>query len=141
MVQHVYLQTVVSVSQLHKFQLSMLIQYKADMIISSKVTWRDPFKHKLFYVPRKSKIIAITRHSGAGTAYTSGTPEVTPVFSGVRVIRSLVLCVCFVDCCLSFCPFSFGHCVVLFFFYLRILITPLVSSNSSYHMMLSEEMV
>jgi hypothetical protein len=25
-----------------------------------------------------------------------------PVFSGVRVTRSLVLCVCFVDCCLSF---------------------------------------
>ena len=33
-------------------------------------------------------------------------------FSGVRVTRSLVLCVCFVDRCLSFCPFSFGHCVV-----------------------------
>jgi hypothetical protein len=35
-----------------------------------------------------------------------------PVFSGVRVTRALVLCVCFVDRCLSFCPFSFGHCVV-----------------------------
>jgi hypothetical protein len=34
------------------------------------------------------------------------------VFSGVRVTRSLLLCVCFVDRCLSFCPFSFGHCVV-----------------------------
>jgi hypothetical protein len=34
-----------------------------------------------------------------------------PVFSGVRVTRSLVLCVCFVDRCLSFCPFSFSHCV------------------------------
>ncbi len=32
--------------------------------------------------------------------------------SGVRVTRSLVLCVCFVDRCLSFCIFSFGHCVV-----------------------------
>ena len=28
--------------------------------------------------------------------------------SGVRVTRSLVLCVCFVDRCLSFCIFSFG---------------------------------
>jgi hypothetical protein len=28
-----------------------------------------------------------------------------PVFSGVRVTRSLVLCVCFVDCCLSFVLF------------------------------------
>jgi hypothetical protein len=36
------------------------------------------------------------------------------VFSGVRVTRSLVLCVCFVERCLSFCTFSFGHCVVCF---------------------------
>ena len=35
-------------------------------------------------------------------------------FSGARVIRSLVLCVCFVDRCFSFCTFSFGHCVVCF---------------------------
>jgi hypothetical protein len=35
-----------------------------------------------------------------------------PVFSGVRVTRSLVLYVCCVDRCLSFCTFSFGHCVV-----------------------------
>ena len=34
------------------------------------------------------------------------------VFSGVRVNRSLLLCVCFVDRCVSFCPFSFVHCVV-----------------------------
>jgi hypothetical protein len=34
------------------------------------------------------------------------------VFSGVRVTRSLVLCVCFVDRCLSICTFSFGHCVI-----------------------------
>jgi hypothetical protein len=31
----------------------------------------------------------------------------------VFVTRSLVLCVCFVDRCLSFCTFSFGHCVTL----------------------------
>jgi hypothetical protein len=36
------------------------------------------------------------------------------IFSGVRVTRSLVLYVCFVDRCLSFCTFSFGHCVVCF---------------------------
>ena len=35
-----------------------------------------------------------------------------PVFSGVRGTRSLVLYKCFVDCCLSLCTFSFGHCVV-----------------------------
>jgi hypothetical protein len=35
-----------------------------------------------------------------------------PVFSGICVIRSLVLCVCFVGRCLSFCTFSFDHCAV-----------------------------
>ena len=35
-----------------------------------------------------------------------------PVFSRVRVTRSLILCVCFVDRCLSFWTFSFDHCVV-----------------------------
>jgi hypothetical protein len=34
-----------------------------------------------------------------------------PVFSGVHVTRSLVLYLCFVDRCLSFCTLSFGHCV------------------------------
>ena len=34
------------------------------------------------------------------------------VFSGVRVTPSLFLYACFVDRCLSFCTFSFGHCVV-----------------------------
>ncbi len=35
-----------------------------------------------------------------------------PVYSGVRVTRSLVLYVCFVGRCLSFWTFNFGHCVV-----------------------------
>ena len=48
-------------------------------------------------------------------------------FSGVHVTRSLVLHVCFVGRCLSFCTLC-----CLFFFDKRILITPLVSSNSSY---------
>jgi hypothetical protein len=36
-----------------------------------------------------------------------------PVFSGVRVTRSLVLCVCFVDRCLSFLYFFFLLSIVL----------------------------
>ena len=70
-----------------------------------------------------------------------------PAFSEVRVTRSYVLCVCFVDRCLLFCTFSVGHCVVcssvfwplccLFFFDIRILITPVVSSNSSYRFSLN----
>ena len=108
----------------------------------------------LFYVPFRYRLssfdlhLLITRlvswnlscnfnHCWAGTAlYPSGAHEFTPVFSGVRVTWSLVLCVCFVDRCLSFWSFSFGHCVVFWplcclSLELRILITPLVSSNSS----------
>ena len=54
-----------------------------------------------------------------------------PDFSGVRVTRSLVLYVCFVDRCLSFCTFFLPLCC-LFFFDIRFLIAPLVSSNSFY---------
>ena len=53
--------------------------------------------------------------SGTATSYPAGAHELSkhlPVFSEIRVTRSLVL--------------SFGHCG---FFYLRILITLLVSSN------------
>ena len=39
------------------------------------------------------------------------------VFSGVRVTRSLFLCVMFVDRCLSICTFSFGYCVVCLWIY------------------------
>ena len=35
----------------------------------------------------------------------------TPIFSCVHVTRSSVLCVCFVDRCLSFGTFPFGYCV------------------------------
>ena len=50
--------------------------------------------------------------SGAGTAYRSGAPEFTPVLSEIRVTRSLVLCVCFVD---LVCPFVlFLLSIVLF---------------------------
>jgi hypothetical protein len=39
----------------------------------------------------------------------------SPVFNEVRITRSLAVCVCFVDRCLSFCTFSFAHCVVCCF--------------------------
>jgi len=44
--------------------------------------------------------------SGAGTTYPSRAPGSPPVFSGVRVTRSLVLCVCFVDRCWFFCTLA-----------------------------------
>ena len=47
--------------------------------------------------------------SVSGIAYASEASEFTPVFSGVRVTRSLVLFVYFVDRWLSF---SIGNCVI-----------------------------
>jgi hypothetical protein len=58
-----------------------------------------------------------------------------PVFSGVRVVRSLVFCVVFcivVVRYLSFCHCLFWSLCCLFFFDLWILITLLVSSSSFY---------
>ena len=49
----------------------------------------------------------------------------SPVFSGIRVTRSLCLYVCFVDRYLSFCTFFFWPLCCLFFFDIRFLITPL----------------
>ena len=56
---------------------------------------------------QKYKITRLTRQVNP-----SGARSSSPVFSGDRDTRSLVLYVCFVDRCLYFCPFSFGHCVV-----------------------------
>jgi hypothetical protein len=53
------------------------------------------------------------------------------VFSGVRVTRSLVLYACLVDRCLFLLYFFCWLLCCLSFFELRILITPLVPSNSS----------
>ena len=55
-----------------------------------------------------------------------------PGFSGVHVTQSLVLYISFVDRCLSFLYFFIRPLCCLSFFDLRILITPLVSSISSY---------
>ena len=46
--------------------------------------------------------------NGTGTVYPSGAPEFTPVFSGVRVTPSLVLCVYFVHLSFFFCPSIYG---------------------------------
>ena len=47
------------------------------------------------------------------------------VFSGVLVTRSLVLCVMLCSC-LTFCPFSFGHCVVCPFSFGHCVVCPFV---------------
>ena len=72
------------------------------------------FRFLVWFVIDIFKLFSICRLqlvSQLGTAYPSGAPEFISVFSGVRVTQSLVLYVCFVNRCLSFCSFSFGHCV------------------------------
>jgi hypothetical protein len=63
--------------------------------------------------------------------------NMTGAASGVRVTRSLVLCVCFVDRSLIFCIFFFWPLCCLSFFDLLLLVTPLVSSNYSYARVMS----
>jgi hypothetical protein len=55
----------------------------------------------------------------------------SPVFSGVRVTRSLVLCVYFVDRCLSLCPFFFWPLCCLSFFLLAIVLSVLFRFTDS----------
>ena len=66
------------------------------------------------------------------------------VFSGVQVTRSLVLYLCFVDRCLSFCTLSLGHFVVcsssiygfwLSFWYLQTLLSQ--DLDFQWHVLLS----
>jgi len=69
----------------------------------------------------------------AGTSIPSGAHEFTPVFSGVRIARSLALCVMY--CRSFFVLLSFFFLWSLYglsFFDLRLLITPLVSSNLNF---------
>jgi len=71
----------------------------------TRLTWRVPFVEQ--------KLLTLLEHRSS------------LILGGVRVTGSLVLCVCFVDRCLSFCTFYFGHCV----FCPPILITTLVSKT------------
>ena len=73
-------------------------------------------------------------NSRAGTAYPSGARKLTPVFSGVRVNRSMVLCVCFCRSLFVLVYRLSWQLCCLFFFNIRILIAPLVSSSSSYNL-------
>ena len=67
--------------------------YVLILILITRLTRRVPLVEQ--------KLLTIPEHLSSPT-----------IPSGDRVTRSLVLCVCFVDLCLSFCTFSFGHCVV-----------------------------
>jgi hypothetical protein len=76
-----------------------------------------------------NKINTTDATSGSYTPYPFGPHEFTlpPLFIGVWFAQSLV--VCFIDRCLSFCPFFHLVIVLSLLLRLRILITPLGHSN------------
>jgi hypothetical protein len=57
------------------------------------------------FVTRSTQRVSLVEHELPTVPEHLSSP---PVFSGVRVTRFLVLYVCFVDRCLSFCTFSLG---------------------------------
>ena len=99
------------------FDVYFLTWDKHFLVLSSFMTY-----HQVTILTRR---VPLVEHKLLTLPFHLWSPR---VFSGVRVTRSLVLWVCFVDRCLFFffwplyCPFSD----------LRILIAPLVSSNSSW---------
>ena len=91
---------------------------KHILVVSSFMTW---------FVTRLARRVPLVEQELLIFPEQLSSP---PVFSGVRVTRSLVLCVCFVDHCVLLFFFFWPLCC-LFLFDIRILITPLVSSNYS----------
>jgi hypothetical protein len=84
-------------------------------------------------------ITRLTRHMSLVEQELLNPPEQlsSPPFLVEFVFQSLVLCVCFVDRCLSFCTFSFRHCVVCSSSLYRLwipLLTPL--TDKLYYIML-----
>jgi hypothetical protein len=88
------------------------------------------FPCQMMFVSFNSNTTGVT--SGAGTANISGALEFIPGFSGVRVAWSLVFCVEFWIWLFVLLSFFFWPLCCFPFFDIRILINPLVSSNSSY---------
>ena len=87
----------------HGFQTSILHNwYINDLAFHLSLNYPRVYKGSCCFVPLvEQELLTLPEHLSS-----------PPVFSGVRVTRSLVLYVCFVDRCLSFCSLSFGHCVV-----------------------------
>ena len=82
----------------------------------------------LTWFEKKSNRTGVT--CGEATANTYEAPELTPIFSRVRVARFFVLCVVFCISLFVLFILFFWPLYCLPIFDLRLLITPLVSSNS-----------
>ena len=113
----------------------ILVRLKSSLFTVAIVTWLTVMEYMCHkwprYVPLVVNISRSFPHSWLITGFVAWlTRRVSlveqelltfpehmsspPVFSGVHVTRSLVLYVCFVGRCLSFCTVSFCYCVVCF---------------------------
>ena len=89
----------------HHFNVTLLrLDFKCVIYFLFLCLLRFLLKH----ITRLTRRVSLVEK---GLLILSGHLRSSPVLSGVRFTRSLVLCVCFVNGCLSFCPFSFGHCI------------------------------
>ena len=79
------------------------------LLVKLKSSLRKCYGHHHGFVTRLTRRVPLVEQELLTLPEHLSSP---PVFGGVRVTRSLVLYVCFVDRCLSFCTFSFDHCVV-----------------------------
>ena len=112
----------------------------------SVISWQSVYWWRKPEYPENTTVLSLTDFiTGFVTKLTRRVPLVeqklltlpehlsSPRFLWGSCYSTLALCVCFVDCCFFLLYF---FCWPLFFFDLRILITLLVSSNSSFHIML-----
>ena len=94
--------------------VTWITTYTISLPIKSRngVIWFSYFAHSWLItgcVARIKRRVLLMEHQLLPLSEHLSSP---PVFVGVCVTRSSVLCICFVDRCLSFCPFSFSHLVV-----------------------------
>jgi hypothetical protein len=87
-------------------------------LLPTFITWMSDdsnIKYRYILIYHLCDIFKSNTTADINGAGVHSLPESTRVYSwfysGARVTRSLALCVCFVDRCLSFCTF-FGNCVV-----------------------------
>ena len=121
-----YLQTLFHKTLHRKLKIE---QHEPDRCSKSLIVeTRTKFWYNLTNNKKNLTPVWWSRIKQMSSSYHQNFNFISPVFSGVRFTRSLVICVCFVDRCLSFCPFSFGHCVVCPSTYGFCLISP----NSSF---------
>ena len=81
----------------------------------------------LGFLKRATSLLPLVQHKAV---YPPENPSSLLISIGF-VMLSLVFCVAFCEPLFSFCPFSFGRCIVLSFQDLHLLITLLIFSNFS----------